>query len=86
MSTTDVQGKNVPTVNYEALRILGLPAIVEHHLTLGAGYEFKNNMTINFSYMHAIENSMKESSQGDAFSFESSLKEDTFTIGFAWRF
>jgi len=86
MSTTDVQGKNVPTVNYEALRILGFPAFVEHHLTLGAGYEFKNNMTINFSYMHAVENSMKESSQGDAFSFESSLKEDTFTIGFAWRF
>ena len=86
MGTTDVQGKNVSNVNYEALRILGFPAFVEHHLTLGVGYEFTNNTVLNLSYMHAIENSMKESSQGDAFSFESSLKEDTVSMGVAWRF
>jgi long-chain fatty acid transport protein len=86
MGTTDVQGKTVSNVNYEALRILGFPAFVEHHLTLGIGYEFANNMALNLSYMHAVENSMKESSQGDAFSFESSLEEDSVSVGFAWRF
>lgn len=86
MGTTNVQGHDVGNVNYEALRILGFPAFVEHHLTLGAGYKFANNMAINLSYMHAFENSLKESSAGDAFSFESSLKEDTLSLGFSWFF
>jgi long-chain fatty acid transport protein len=86
MGTTDVQGKTVSNVNYEALRVLGFPAFVEQHLTLGIGYEFANKMVLNLSYMRAFENSMKENSQGDAFSFESSLEEDTFSMGIAWRF
>jgi long-chain fatty acid transport protein len=84
--TTNVQGHDVLNPNYEALRILGFPAVVEHHLTLGLGYKFTNAMAINLSYMHALENTVKESSAGDAFSFESSLEEDTITLGFSWFF
>jgi long-chain fatty acid transport protein len=86
MGTTNVQGHDVGNVNYEALRILGFPAVVEHHVTLGLGYKFANAMAINLSYLHALENTIEESSAGDAFSFESSLKEDTITLGFSWFF
>jgi len=84
--TTNVQGYDVGNVNYESLRILGFPAVVEHHLTLGLGYKFTEAMAINLSYMHAMDNTIKESSAGDAFSFESSLEEDTITLGFSWFF
>ncbi|MCG6909646.1 MAG: outer membrane protein transport protein [Deltaproteobacteria bacterium] len=86
MGSTDVQGHDVGNVNYEALRILGFPAVVEHHITLGAGYKFSTTIALNLAYVHALENTTKESSAGDAFSFESSLKEDTVTLGLTWFF
>ena len=86
MGTTNVQGHDVGNVNYESLRILGFPAVVEHHLTLGLGYKFTSAIALNLSYMHAMENTIKESSAGDAFSFESSLEEDTITLGLSWFF
>lgn len=86
METTNVQGHDVNNVQYEALRILGFPAFVEHHLTLGLGYKFSNNIALNLSYMHAVENTVKETSAYDFYSFESSLKEDTITLGVSWLF
>jgi len=86
MGTTNVQGNAVNNVNYEAFRILGFPAFVEHHLTLGLGYKFANNIAINLSYMHAFENTLKEASAFDMYSFESSLKENTLTLGVSWIF
>ena len=32
------------------------PATVEHHLTLGATWQYKNDMEFSFSYIHAFEN------------------------------
>ena len=86
MGTTDVQGYDVANPNYESLRILGFPAFVEHHLTLGLGYKFSDALALNLSYVHALENTLKETSAQDAFSFESSLKENTITLGVAWIF
>jgi len=42
-----VQGKTLPTYYYETFRIIGFPAIVEHHLTIGIGYQFTPNFGIN---------------------------------------
>ncbi|NCO61354.1 MAG: hypothetical protein COZ70_00485 [Deltaproteobacteria bacterium CG_4_8_14_3_um_filter_51_11] len=84
--TTNVQGKNVPTMNYEFLRIIGFPAVVEKHLTLGIGYELPINMSINLSYMHAFEETIEETSAGGAVKLSSSLEEDSLTLGITWRF
>ncbi|RJR25557.1 MAG: hypothetical protein C4582_03340 [Desulfobacteraceae bacterium] len=84
--TTNVQGKNVPNVNYEFLRIIGFPAIVEKHLTLGLGYELPLNMSINISYVHVFEETMEETSAGGAMKLSSSLEEDSITLGLTWRF
>lgn len=84
--TTRVQGVNVPTVNYEMLRIVGFPAIAEKHLTLGVGYDIAERVKLNLSYMHAFKNTIKEASAGDMARFESSLVEDSYTFGITWRF
>ena len=86
MDTTNVQGHDVSNMQYEALRIIGFPAFVEHHLSLGLGYKFSNNMALNLSYVHAFENTLEETSAGNAVSYESSLKEDTITLGLSWVF
>jgi long-chain fatty acid transport protein len=86
MGTSNVQGINVPNVNYEMLRIVGFPAIVEKHLTCGIGYDITDRLLLNLSYMHAFEETIKEASAGNMASFESSLKEDSLSFGLTWRF
>jgi long-chain fatty acid transport protein len=86
MGSTDVQGVAVSNVNYEILRIVGFPAIAEKHLTLGMGYDITDRLILNLSYMHAFEETIKEVSAGNMASFESSLKEDSYSLSLTWRF
>ena len=86
MGTTDVQGTDVPTMNYEFFRIVGFPAIIEHHLTLGAGYKFTDRMSVNLSYMHGFEETITETSANDFATLESTLKEDSMSLGFTVQF
>jgi long-chain fatty acid transport protein len=85
-----VQGKSMPTYYYETFRIIGFPAIVEHHMTAGIGYSFTNNFELNLGYMHAFENNVKET--GTLFdgatpvALESTLSEDSVEFGLTWRF
>ncbi|MFC1877933.1 OmpP1/FadL family transporter [Thermodesulfobacteriota bacterium] len=91
MGSTDVQGTDVSNVNYETFRIIGFPAIIEHHLTLGAGYKFTDKMAVNISYMHGFEETIKESSEGvpptgNTVDLESTLQEDSVSVGFTVQF
>jgi long-chain fatty acid transport protein len=85
-NTVNVQGTPVSTPSYEAFRIIGFPAIIEHHLTCGIGYAFTNNMAVNLSYMHGFEETIKEKSAYDMVSYESSLSEDSVSLGFTVLF
>ena len=86
MGTTNLQGTDVPTMNYEFFRIVGFPAIIEHHLTMGAGYKFTSNMAVNVSYMHGFEETISETSAGNFATLESTLKEDSVSLGFTVLF
>jgi long-chain fatty acid transport protein len=84
-----VQGTPFPRYYYETFRIIGFPAIVEHHVTLGASWFFKENISVNFAYMHAFENTIRESGTsplGTPTTIESTLLENSIEIGFSWRF
>ncbi len=89
-----VQGKMFQGTNYEILRIAGFPAIVEHHITAGIGYQLTKTVSIDLAYMHAFENDIKETWHsllrprwlvGPA-SVEASLYEDSLEFGITWRF
>jgi long-chain fatty acid transport protein len=84
-----VQGKMMPTYYNETFRIIGFPAVVEQHVSLGMGYEFSPTFAINLGYMHAFEKSIKENGTdltGQPVSLESSLSEDSLDFGLTWRF
>jgi len=74
--------------------IIAFPAIVEHHASLGFGYQVNENIVLNISWVHAFENTMSSSTANGAAvgfgpgpaSVESSLSEDTIDIGMTWRF
>jgi len=85
----NVQGSNIPRYYYETFRVIGFPALVEHHIAAGIGYEVGESLVLNLSYMHAFENSLTENGTGpdgnDA-RIKSKLYEDSLSCAFTWRF
>jgi long-chain fatty acid transport protein len=85
---TSVQGKSLPGYYYETFRAIGFPAIVEHHVTFGLGYEFTPNFALNLGYVHGFEETFEE--KGTDFAgpstIESKLSEDSIDFGLTWRF
>jgi len=87
--TVNVQGKRLPRYYYESFRVIGFPAVVEHHVTAGIGYEFGESLKVDFSYMHAFENQLSESGtapDGSSAKLKSKLSEDSISFAFSWRF
>lgn len=88
-TTANVQGKTIPTYYYETFRIIGFPAIVEHHLTFGVGYRINERFSLHLGYMHAFEETITETGTdiaGQPVMLESTLSEDSIDFGFTWRF
>jgi long-chain fatty acid transport protein len=83
-----VQGKKLPGYYYETFRVIGFPAIVEHHVTLGVTYEFTPTFSANLGYVHGFEETFKESGTdfAGASKIESTLSEDSIDFGLTWRF
>ena len=84
-----VQGKTMPTYYYETFRIVGFPAIVEHHLTFGLGYDFTSRFSMHAGFVHAFEKSVDESGTditGQPVALKSTLSENSVDFGFTWRF
>ena len=85
----NVQGKRLPQYYFETFRVVGFPAIVEHHVTAGIGYELGESLILNLSYMHAFENTHSEKGQGldgQPAKIESKLYENSLSFAFTWRF
>ena len=84
-----VQGKTLPTYYYETFRLIGFPALAEHHLTLGVGYDFTPTFSMNLGYMHAFKNTLSETGTdvtGTPVEIESELTENAIDFGLTWRF
>ena len=86
----EVQGKVIPSqYYYETFRIIGFPAIVEHHLTVGIGYDFTEKLSLNLGYVHAFKNDLDENGTtpfGQPVNIKSELSEDSIDFGLTWRF
>ncbi len=88
-SAVNVQGNYLPAYYYETFRIIGFPAIAEKHLTLGTGYCFSKNFSMNLGYMHAFEKTISETGTdlfGRPVTLESKLSEDSIDFGLTWVF
>jgi long-chain fatty acid transport protein len=84
-----VRGESFNTTNpalagAECMKIIGFPAIAEHHLSLGVGYRLSPKVRLDFSYMHAFENSVQSVVNGNV--YKSKLSEDSLSMGITWSF
>lgn len=88
-NTTAVQGNLINNYYYETFRIIGFPAIVEQHITLGMGYNFSDKFSLHLGIMNAIEQTIRESGldiTGNAVTLKSTLSEKSIDFGLTWRF
>jgi long-chain fatty acid transport protein len=86
---TNVQGTPIPTYYYETFRVVGFPAIVEHHFTFGLGYDITQRFSVNVGYMHAFANTVREQGTnlvGQATTLKSKLWEDGVDFALSWKF
>ena len=86
--TREVQGLTFPDYYYETFRVIGFPAVVEHHLTAGIGYAFSPKFELHLGYVHAFKKSMSEEGSffGQPATITTSLEEDSLDFGLTWRF
>lgn len=84
MGSTDVQGTAMNTFGYEYFRVIGFPGVTEHHLTLGAGYEFTPKFALNLGFKKAFATTIKETSSDGT--IESELSETAYDIGLTFKF
>jgi long-chain fatty acid transport protein len=83
---TAVQGVNMSTFGYEYFRVIGFPGVTEHHLTLGAGYEFSPKFALNLGYKKAFAKKFAESDSSGFIKLQSELSEDAYDLGLTFRF
>lgn len=88
--TVRVQGKNVNGYGFETLRINMFPPIVEHHVTIGLGYDLNDAVALNVGYMHAFKESVRSTGTfidgTTPAELESELSEDALDFSLNWRF
>lgn len=90
--TVKVQGKNVNAYGFETLRVIGFPAVSEHHVTFGAGYNLTDAVALNMGYTHAFESKLKSTGTlptafgGNPVSLESKLSTYSLDLSISWRF
>ena len=70
----------------EWFNLIGFPAITEHHITLGFGYQFTENFTLNMSYVHAFEKKVESTANGGALLAGAKNAQDSIGVSLDWHF
>jgi long-chain fatty acid transport protein len=67
--------------------LIGFPAITEHHITLGLGYEFTKNFSIDLAYKHAFNKKVSATDNANMGMFvEAENTQNAISIGLNWKF
>jgi long-chain fatty acid transport protein len=67
--------------------LIGFPAITEHHITLGLGYEFTKNFGIDLAYKHAFNKKVSATDNANMGLFvEAQNAQNAISIGLNWKF
>jgi Long-chain fatty acid transport protein len=65
--------------------LIGFPAISEHHITLGLGYEFTKNFSIDLAYEHAFNKKVSATDNAGT-TVEAQNAQNAISIGLNWKF
>jgi len=72
--------------NVEWFNLIGFPAIVERHASLGFTYQANEHFSIDFSYTHAFEGEATATAGGGTMLASGKNSQDIIGIGLGWHF
>ncbi|MCS7278172.1 MAG: outer membrane protein transport protein [Aquificaceae bacterium] len=72
--------------NIAWFNLVGFPAITEHHVTLGLGYEFTKSFSVDLAYKHAFNKKVKATDPSGAFIVEAQNAQNAVSVGLNWKF
>ncbi len=85
-STVSMEGPRMNRLDYEYLRVIGFPAVVEHHITAGIGWDLSEEVVFNLAVVRGFRNTIEENSSGNTVKLKSSVSEFSLDFGLTWRF
>ncbi|ADC89827.1 membrane protein involved in aromatic hydrocarbon degradation [Thermocrinis albus DSM 14484] len=71
--------------NIAYFNLVGFPAITEHHITLGLGYEFTKTFSVDLAYKHAFNKKVRATG-ANGLVVEGQNAQDAITVGLNWKF
>jgi len=66
--------------------VVGFPAVAEHHITLGAGYQFTDHFTLNVSYVYSPKAEVSLVAPGFGTDVTSEMTQHSIGVGLDWSF
>ncbi len=75
-----------PDFNVEWFNLVGFPAISEHHLTLGLGYQVSKNFSIELSYVRAFEKKVETTAANGMVVVGAKNAQNSISAGLNWKF
>jgi long-chain fatty acid transport protein len=88
-NVTDVQGKFVNNYYYQTFRVVGFPAIVENHVSIGLSYALGKKSSLEIGYSYSFRKTIAEQGLnllGASTTISSTLSEDSYEVGYIFRF
>jgi long-chain fatty acid transport protein len=88
-NVTAVQGNYVNNYYYQTFRVVGFPAVVENHVSLGLSYAFDKQSSLELGYTRSFSKTISEQGLnllGSSTTISSSLSEDSYEVGYRYRF
>ncbi|MCS7262598.1 MAG: outer membrane protein transport protein [Aquificaceae bacterium] len=66
--------------------LVAFPAISEQHITLGLGYEFTKNFSVDLAYKHAFNKKVRATDPSGALLVEAQNAQNALSVGLNWKF
>jgi len=66
--------------------LMGFPAITEHHLTLGVGYEFTKHFGVDLAYKHAFNKTVESDTGAGGAVVGAKNAQDALAFALNWKF
>jgi long-chain fatty acid transport protein len=89
MNANSIPNFSAPFSDFDIawFNLIGFPAITEHHITLGLGYEFTKNFGIDLAYKHAFNKKVRATDNaGMGFLVEAQNSQNAISLGLNWKF
>ncbi len=84
--TSFVQSRPMSTLKYEYLRVIGLPAVLQHHIGAGVSLDLNEHVTLLVGATHAFRGKIRETAAGGAADLKSLVRQTFLDFGVSVRF